>query len=154
MEDQEAGPIPDLKCNTQIIRDYISNFFHSLYFILVYVVYFSSSFWCRINTKYVHCTISYSIKNMNLGCQLASLLRVLVYDTLRIGMSSANNSFVCRNFALEKQAKNGNDDNLQVRFSQKGSKLLPKFTSENLKNIWLEDGCLAGVHFWHPQGPH
>ena len=31
---------------------------------------------------------------------------------------------------------------LQVRFSQKGSKSLPKFTSENLKNKWLEDGYL------------
>ena len=34
---------------------------------------------------------------------------------------------------------------LQVRFFQKGSKLLPKFTSENLKNKWLEDGCLAWI---------
>ena len=33
---------------------------------------------------------------------------------------------------------------VQVRFSQKGSKSIPKFTSENLKNIQLEDGCLAG----------
>ena len=36
---------------------------------------------------------------------------------------------------------------LQVRFSQKGSKSLPKFTSENLNNKWLQDGCLDGVHF-------
>jgi hypothetical protein len=36
---------------------------------------------------------------------------------------------------------------LQVRFSQKGSKSLPEFTSENLKNIQLEDRCLAGGHF-------
>ena len=36
---------------------------------------------------------------------------------------------------------------IQVRFSQKGSKSLPKFTSENLKNICLEDGSFAGVHF-------
>ena len=37
--------------------------------------------------------------------------------------------------------------NIQARFSQKGSKSLPKFTSENLKNIPLEDGCLAEGHF-------
>ena len=30
---------------------------------------------------------------------------------------------------------------------QKGSKSLPKFTSKNLKNRWLEGRCLAGVHF-------
>ena len=28
----------------------------------------------------------------------------------------------------------------QVRFSQNGSKSLPKFTSENLENKWLEEG--------------
>ena len=38
---------------------------------------------------------------------------------------------------------------LQVRFSQKGSKSLPKFTSDDLKIKWLEDRCLAVVHFWH-----
>ena len=31
---------------------------------------------------------------------------------------------------------------VQVRFSQKGSKSLPTFTSENLKNKWLEEGYL------------
>ena len=36
---------------------------------------------------------------------------------------------------------------LQVRFSQEGSKSLPKLTSENLKNIRLEDRYLAGGHF-------
>ena len=36
---------------------------------------------------------------------------------------------------------------VQVRFSQKGSKSLPKFTSENLKNKRLEDGRLSGSHF-------
>ena len=30
---------------------------------------------------------------------------------------------------------------LQVRFSQKGSKSLSKFTSGNLKNKWIENGC-------------
>ena len=43
------------------------------------------------------------------------------------------------------------DDDLlhvvKVRFSLKGSKSLPKFTSENLKNKWLENGCLAGSLF-------
>ena len=43
---------------------------------------------------------------------------------------------------------------LQVRFSQKGSKLVLKVTSENFKNKWLEDRCLAESHFWHPQGLH
>jgi hypothetical protein len=43
---------------------------------------------------------------------------------------------------------------MQVRFSQKGSKSLPKFIFENLKNIRLEDGYLAGSHFWHTQSPH
>ena len=36
---------------------------------------------------------------------------------------------------------------VQFRFSQKGSQSLPKFTAENFKNIWLESGCLTGVHF-------
>ena len=35
---------------------------------------------------------------------------------------------------------------LQVRFSEKGLKPLHKFTSENLKNKWLEDRCLARIH--------
>ena len=34
---------------------------------------------------------------------------------------------------------------LQIRFSLKGLKSLPKFTSENLRNIGLEDRYLAGV---------
>ena len=38
------------------------------------------------------------------------------------------------------------DHFVQGRFSQKGSKSLPKFTSENLKNRQLEDrGLLLGV---------
>ena len=36
---------------------------------------------------------------------------------------------------------------LQVTFLKNGTKSLPKFTSENLKNKQLEDGCLAGSHF-------
>ena len=36
---------------------------------------------------------------------------------------------------------------LQVRFLQKGLISFPKFTSEMLKNQWLEDRCLAEVHF-------
>ena len=36
---------------------------------------------------------------------------------------------------------------VQVRFPQKESKSLSKFTSENLKIMWLEDGCLAGGNF-------
>ena len=40
----------------------------------------------------------------------------------------------------------GISSSLQVRFYQKGSKTFPKLTSENLQNMWLEDGCLAGVH--------
>ena len=35
---------------------------------------------------------------------------------------------------------------VQVRFSQEESKSLHKFTSKNLKNIRLVDGCLAGDH--------
>ena len=42
---------------------------------------------------------------------------------------------------------------LQIRFSQKESKSLPKFTSENLKNIRLKNGSLVS-HFWHPKWPH
>ena len=42
---------------------------------------------------------------------------------------------------------NVNDFWVEVGFSQKISKSLPKYTSENLKNIWLENGYLAGVHF-------
>ena len=38
-------------------------------------------------------------------------------------------------------------EHLQVRFSQKGSKSLPKFTSENLKNKQLDDRSLDGSHF-------
>ena len=33
---------------------------------------------------------------------------------------------------------------VQVTFLKNGTKSLPKFTSENLKNKRLEDGCLAG----------
>ena len=36
---------------------------------------------------------------------------------------------------------------VQVRFSQKGSRSLPKFTSENLRNKRLQEGCLAWGHF-------
>ena len=36
---------------------------------------------------------------------------------------------------------------IRVKFSQKGSKSVPKFTSETLKNKRLEDGYLVGSHF-------
>ena len=39
------------------------------------------------------------------------------------------------------------DWHLQVTFLKNGTKSLPKFTSENLNNKWLEDRCLFGVHF-------
>ena len=42
---------------------------------------------------------------------------------------------------------------VQVTFLKNGTKSLPKLTSKNLKNKRLDDGCLAGSHFWHPQGP-
>ena len=40
---------------------------------------------------------------------------------------------------------------LQIMFSQKGSKSLPKFTSKNLKNIQLEDRCQVGVIYDIPR---
>ena len=39
---------------------------------------------------------------------------------------------------------------IQVTFLKNGTKYLTKLTSENLKNWWLEVGCLAGDNFWHP----
>ena len=36
---------------------------------------------------------------------------------------------------------------VQFRFSQKGLKSLPEFTSENLKNKWLKDRYLAWSYF-------
>ena len=41
---------------------------------------------------------------------------------------------------------------LQVTFLKNGTKSLPKLTSENLKNKWLEEGCLSGVDFLNSQG--
>ena len=36
---------------------------------------------------------------------------------------------------------------VQVTFLKNGTKSLPKLTSENLKNKWVEDGCHAGNFF-------
>ena len=43
---------------------------------------------------------------------------------------------------------------VQLTFLKNGTKSLSKLASENLKNNRLQNGCLAGVDFWHPKGLH